>query len=117
MDVAGHAAGGVAMADAISENHACDVVAAREHGDKLPPVSAPEGRAITSLSSPTSSSERCALSFPAHSSMQPKGRAVVLTHSNCLGSILLNFMILWMSRIVFASIFVASAAPGIWLLK
>jgi len=40
--------------------------------------------------------------------MQPKGRAVVLTHSNCLGSILLNFMILWMSRIVFGLIFVAS---------
>jgi adenine/guanine phosphoribosyltransferase-like PRPP-binding protein len=31
MDVAGHAAGGIAMADAISENYACDVVAAREY--------------------------------------------------------------------------------------
>src|SRR5436305_13521448 len=43
--------------------------------DRSPPVFAPDGTAITSASRPANSRERCALSFPAQSSMQPNGRA------------------------------------------
>src|SRR5712664_1725107 len=60
--------------------------------ERSPPLSPPDGTAMTSLCSPARSSERCAFSLPAHSSMQPKGRIVVLVQSNCSGSTFLNFM-------------------------
>src|SRR6267154_433721 len=63
---------------------------------RSPPLSPPEGTAITSLSSPAKSSERCAFSFPAHSSMQPKGRIAVLVQSNSWGSTFLNFILFLM---------------------
>src|SRR5207344_3499466 len=60
--------------------------------ERSPPLSAPEGIAITSASNPASSSVRCALSFPAHNSMQPNGRAADVLHTNASRSIFLNFI-------------------------
>src|SRR5467141_3696660 len=64
--------------------------------ERSPPLSPPEGTAMTSLSNPARSSERCALSLPAHSSMQPKGRITVLVQSNCWDSTFLNFILVSM---------------------
>src|SRR5215467_5670407 len=63
--------------------------------DRSPPLSPPEGTAITSLSRPASSRDRCVLSLPAHNSMQPKGRRAVREHSSSLGSIFLILMRTW----------------------
>src|ERR1700687_4773113 len=64
--------------------------------ERSPPLSPPDGTAMTSLCNPASSRERCALSLPAHSSMQPKGRIVVFVQSNCSGSTFFNFMTILM---------------------
>src|SRR6266446_3599294 len=61
--------------------------------DRSPPFSPPEGTAITSLSSPARFRERWAFSFPAHSSMQPKGRMAVTVQSNCSGLIFFTFIL------------------------
>src|SRR5207245_4297319 len=60
--------------------------------ERSPPLSLPEGTAITSLSKPARSRERCALSLPAHSSMQPKGRIGVMVQSVSVGAIFLAFI-------------------------
>src|SRR5260370_17564734 len=71
----------------------------QEKTDKRsPPLSPPEGTAMTSLSNPASSRERCAFSLPAHSSMQPKGLIAVLLQSNCWGSTFLNFILVLMPK-------------------
>src|SRR5579864_9501713 len=59
---------------------------------RSPPLSAPEGTAITSPSSPANSSDRCARSFPAQSSMHPKGLTAEVVHCSPSTSIFLNFM-------------------------
>jgi len=92
----GHAAGLVAVADTIREDHAGDVIAAGEHRGKIAASSPPDGTAMTSLCNPARSRERCALSLPAHSSMQPKGRIVVFVQSNWSGSTFLNFITILM---------------------
>src|SRR5258708_1406210 len=51
---------------------------------------------MTSLCNPARSRERCDLSLPAHSSMQPKGRIAVFVQSNCSGSAFLNFITILM---------------------
>src|SRR5580704_6704381 len=60
--------------------------------ERSPPLSEPEGTAMTSASRPASSIERWAFSLPAQSSMQPKGRAAEVVHSKVCGSIFLNFI-------------------------
>src|SRR5690348_1295988 len=60
--------------------------------ERSPPLSPPEGTAITSASRPANSSDRCARSFPAHSSMHPNGRCADVVHANIAGSTLLTFI-------------------------
>src|SRR5215471_14680225 len=64
--------------------------------ERSPPFSPPAGTAMTSLSRPASSRERCARSLPAHSSMQPKGRMAVREQLSSCGWIFLNFISVWM---------------------
>src|SRR6266852_6357149 len=58
--------------------------------ERSPPLSQPLGTAMTSVSSPANSSDRCARSFPAQSSMHPNGRATEVVHSSPSFSIFLN---------------------------
>src|SRR5258708_13288094 len=63
-----------------------------KRGETPPPLSPPEGTAIMSQSKPASSNERCARSFPAHNSLQPKGRITVFVHPEKSRSIFLEFV-------------------------
>src|SRR5882762_6086325 len=60
--------------------------------ERSPPLSPPEGTAIMSQSKPASSNERCARSFPAHNSMQPKGRISVFMQSEKSRATFLEFV-------------------------
>src|SRR5260370_715265 len=68
--------------------------------ERSPPLSPPDGTAMTSLCNPARSRERCALSLPATSSLPPKGRIAVFAQSNSSGSTSLRFI----TSLVFAGV-------------
>src|SRR5438046_10764183 len=68
--------------------------------DRSPPVFAPDGTAMTSASRPANSRERCALSLPAQSSMQPKGRAADVVHARVSGEIFLSGILVFSAHLL-----------------
>jgi len=70
------------MSDAIRKHHARNIIAARKYRGKIAAcIAAARHRNHISFQ-PANSSDRCARSFPAQSSIHPNGRATEVVHSS-----------------------------------